>query len=93
MCVLTLTSASVFDAIKFKIPVFNIESELIACSNYLDVLPKQSIFSKSYNFLELSKILYNLYLKETYYDNDIRAAHKFIFKKEIKKNFNIFTEL
>jgi hypothetical protein len=93
MCVLTLTSASVFDAIKFKIPVFNIESELIACSNYLDVLPKQSIFSKSYNFLELSKILYNLYLKETYYDNDIRAAHKFIFKKEIKKNFTIFTEL
>lgn len=93
MCVLTLTSSSVFDAIKFKIPVFNLQSELIACSNYLDILPRRNIFSKSYNFLELSKILFNLYQKKTYYNSDIIAAHKFIFKKKTKKNFNIFTEL
>jgi hypothetical protein len=93
MCVLSLTSASVFDAIKYKTPVFNIESELIACSNYLDVLPKQSIFSKSYNFSELLKILFSLSLKTTCYDNEIKIANKFIFKKEIKKDFRIFTEL
>ena len=70
--------ASVFDAIKYKTPVFNIESELIACSNYLDVLPKHSIFSKSYNFSELLKILFSLSLKTTCYDNEIKIANKFI---------------
>jgi hypothetical protein len=92
-CLLTLTSASVFDAIKFKIPVFNINSELIACSNYLDMLPKNSTFSKSYNFSELVKVLHNLYLNKTCYDKDVKTAYNFIFHKEKAKNFNIFTKL